>query len=204
MVKILTQSGASLADIYDVQGSIAGIEQLETKELPIVHEMGATVFSERLFGQILRGTTGALLQNATWDITIAAPAAIYRVLGVFMFVDTAARTSIAQVSLRAIGTNREMPISIWNASNDVESSLRFQDNGAAIGTSIGLVQNRAPIMPSLGISDGQLGRVGDEIVFRGLTTGFGAGNLTAVALIYVGSSAITPAISSFGLPIPGW
>ena len=45
MVKILSQAGISLADLYNVEGSIAGIEQLDTRELPIVHEMSGTIFS---------------------------------------------------------------------------------------------------------------------------------------------------------------
>lgn len=205
MVKILSQAGNSLADVYDVEGSIAGIDQLETRELGIIHEMGATVFSERLSGLIQFATTGALNQNVAFDIvSTGLPAGPFRVWGVFVQANVAARLDRVQISLRTIG-GREMPIFIWDTTNDIESDIRIIDeqNPAAVVNRIALVQANPAGMPSMGMGTGQPQRVGDEIVMRGLTTGFGAGTITIDGLVYTGFGEIR-GISSRGLPIPGW
>ena len=210
MVKILSQAGDSLADIYDVKGSVAGIETLETRELGIIHEMGATVFAERLSGNLIRRSTGALLQNATWDLEILpanTPAGIFRILNVFVFCD-AARVDRAQISLMQTLPNAgEQPVFIWDTVLDEEKNIRMSNAGGAAGNSIALVQvSPQPGLPILAIGrrPGQVNTVGGTLVFRGLTTGFGAGDVTVVALIYVASAELSTSLSSRGLPIPSW
>ena len=207
MVKILSQSGNSLADVYDVEGSIAGIDQLETRELPIVHEMGHTVFSERLSGSIRRISSGALAQNLTWDIIIAdLPVTPTRVFGVACLVDTAGRTVVATVSVRTAvpsGGEREFPIFNFDTTQGT-ATCRIQDNGAAVAN-LNLLENglrAAGPQPSMVIGNEQPQPI-DRIAFRGLTAGFGAGTVTVTALIYIGFSQVA-GISSRGLPIPGW
>jgi len=204
MPKVLAKAGVSLADIYDVEGSIAGVSQLISRDVSLLHEMGATIFSERLIGEISRQETGDILQNVTWNLTVLVPpAGIYRVVGVQVLADTAARVSIAQVSLRSLGATREIPIFVWDQANDPSSGIRIVDDGAATATMQALIQTSPVTMPSLGIGRGQASSVGDQIVFRGLTLGFGAGTVEAVALVYLASSRTT-SISSVGLPIPAW
>ena len=208
MVKILSQSGNSLADLYDVQGSIAGIEDLATQELPIVHEMGATIFSERLGGEIVRLSSGDLAQNIAFDVILTSPpVGIYRVLGVCVLQDTAAlaRLTFAQVSLRDPGTGREMPFFVWDVDEDKESSIRIVENGAAAAT-MGILRTfRNTQTTTLGIGEGQPRRVGEEIVLRGLTAGFGAGTIETIALVYLGLTEVAQgSLSSRGLPVPGW
>jgi len=204
MVKILSKSGDSLADMYDVEGSIAGIEQLETRELPIVHEMGGTVFSERISGFIRRNVTAAINQSTAFDeVSTGLPAGPYRVLGVYVQADVASRVDRAQVSLRNPLSGREIPIFIWDVNHDVEKDIRIVENGSAVSEDRALVQAFPVVMPSLGIGRFQPQRVGEEIVFRGASSAFGAGTVLLTSLVYVAFSEVG-GISSRGLPVPGW
>ena len=206
MVKVLTQSGDSLADIYDVEGSIAGIEQLETNELPIVHEMGATVFSERFSMAIRRETTGAIAQSISWNNTFAdLPAGPFRITNVFVFVNTASRVSTAVVSLRSVVNDREVPFWTFDENDDDQVRVRIQDDGAAVGTVTSLVPVNAAqkIVPHIAAGIGQPQRL-EEIVFRGQTNAFGAGDVTVTCLVELAFSQIRPGLSSRGLPVPSW
>lgn len=201
MVKILSQAGSSLADVYDVQGSIAGIDTLDTRDLPIVHEMGATVFSERLSGEVVRLGVVGLLQNASFDvILISPPAGIYRVLGVVVVTTPTARILHCQCSVRSVGQAREVPFFVWDSTNDVEAGIRLDDGGV-----VNRIQLRpsSNLTPTLGISDGQPRRVGEEIVMRGQASAFGAGTVLVTASIFLGLTDVTR-LSSRGLPVPGW
>jgi len=203
MTKILSQTGISLADTYDVEGSIAGIEQLESREVSLVHEMGGTIFSERLSGAIRRVTTGAILQNAAWDLILTdLPAVPTRVLGVVVFSDDDARISRAMVAIRDPLAEREIPIFVWDA-NEATVTVRMQDNGAAVTTE-NVLANALGVatLPSMLIGSEQPQPV-DQVAFRGLTTGFGAGTVVTTALIYIGFSQVG-GISSHGLPVPAW
>ena len=207
MPKILSQAGNSLADIYDIEGSIAGIEHLETRDLPIVHEMGATVFSERLSGNLIRRSTGAIAQNATWDLQVLAantPEGIFRILSVFVFADQN-RVDRASILLQQTIPNvGEQAMYIWDTANDAVRNIRLSDAGGAPGNQLALIQALPQPMPILAIGSGQAQSVGNTMIFRGLTTGFGAGTVTVVALIYVASPELSTSVNSRGLPVPSW
>ena len=66
MPKILSQAGDSLADSYDVAGSIAGVDDLITQDVQLLHEMGGTIFSERLTSQVLTIASGSIAQNSEY------------------------------------------------------------------------------------------------------------------------------------------
>lgn len=204
MVKILSQAGTSLADTYNVEGSIAGIEQLETRELPIVHEMGGTVFSERLSSSIRHASSGAINQSTNWNVILTdLPVTPFRILGVTVFISTTARVTIASVAVRHPGDDREIPIWIWDAARDVEVRARFTDTGAAVATT----QFLRPLelmeaIPHMGLGTEQP-QPASEIAFRGQTAGFGAGTVTATMIMHVQFSQVA-GLSSRGLPIPSW
>lgn len=205
MVKILSQAGASLADVYDVKGSIAGIDELSTRELPIVHEMGGTVFSERFNTDVRFITTGALNQNTTWDIVLSnLPAVPSRILGVLVLATTVSRLSVATLSVRSrvSGAENEVPIFAWD-TNRGNVTARLVSNGAAPG-SVNTLENSLDIatLPSMLAGDGEADSV-NEVAFRGLTTGFGAGTVTATALVYLAFPELG-GVSSRGLPVPSW
>ena len=205
MVKVLTQSGDSLADIYDVEGSIAGIEQLETRELGILHEMGGTVFSERYSQAIRRLTTGDIAASASFNIVATdLPAGPFRIFGIFVFVDTASRILMAAVSLRNPTTGREIPLFVWDSGDDIQVRARLVQDGAAVGsvTSLRSVQNQEAL-PGMGNGFGQPQQV-NELAFRGVAEAFGAGTVECTALVHVGFSQIRPGLSSRGLPVPSW
>ncbi len=204
MVKILSRAGVSLADTYDVEGSIAGIEALESREVTLVHEMGRTIHSERMSGVIRIITTGVRLQNITFAVVLTdLPAGIFRILGVEMFADVAGRLTMAQVSLAAdIPNGQEIPLAIWNIAADRETGIRVNLGGGA--TTVVSLQSTAPrpTLPTLGVGDGQLQRT-DILSLRGITSGFGAGDVTVTALIHIAFARLG-GVSSLGLPIPGW
>jgi len=204
VVKILSQSGNSLADIYDVEGSIAGIDHLETHDLPIVHEMGATVFSERFSTLINRTSSTAIVQNTGWNVIIAdLPSHPFRIFAVQMFVDVTARVLLASIAVSDPITGREIPIWSWDDATDIETRIAYSDDGAAAGTTIFLQPVDATrTLPHLMAGEGQPQNMRD-IAFRGVTTGFGAGNVTTVLLMHIGFSEVA-GLSSRGLPIPSW
>jgi len=201
VVKILSQAGSSLADTYDVEGSIAGIEQLETRELPIVHEMGGTVFSERASGFIRLSTSGAILQSTNWDnVFTDLPAGIIRILGFFVFSDDATRITQATLSVRG-ENNREVPIFAWD-SGEGSFAARIDNGGVADIRGLGSNLGTGGGVPSMLFGIGQPQRV-PEVAFRGTSTAFGAGTVTVSAFLYLGFSEVG-GISSRGLPVPSW
>lgn len=203
MAKILSQSGNSLADVYDVQGSIAGIDQLESREVTLVHEMGRTMFSERFSGFIRRSVVGPNLQSVTFDALMIDLPEIARVVGVTVLADTAGRTDRAQVSVRDPLNGREMPIYIWDVNDgaSLTAAIRIEDNGILPGADAALIPSFSQI-PSFTIGTDQPQSM-EQIAFRGVTSAFGAGNVTYVLLVYLAFAAVG-GLSSRGLPIPSW
>ena len=208
MVKILSQSGSSLADIYEAEGSIAGIDQLDTRELPIVHEMGQTVFSERWRTSIRRTASGAIAQNITFDNSIAdLPAVPTRLLGVAVFSDVASRISQAALVGRDADAGREFPLWVYDGEGGASfTTVRMVDDGGAAGN-VQLLHGRASndFLPNfVGGSGQRSSTIVDRIVLRGLTTGFGAGTVFIRGLYYIASSGAAGTLDSRGLPIPSW
>ena len=204
MTKILSQAGNSLADVYDVEGSIAGIDQLETRELPIMHEMGATIFSERFGGVLVSATSAAVNQSTAWNIgLVGLPAHVWRVFGIQVFVNATARVDFCSICVRETVSGREMPIWAWDSAADSEYNVRFSDDGGAIATTIFLQPAAAnKQLPHLMAGAGQPQAVA-QLVFRGISSAFGAGTVTADVLTHVGFPDVA-GLSSRGLPIPSW
>ncbi len=200
-MKIQTKSGESLADVYDVEGSIAGIEELQAKDVNLVHEMGSTIFSERLAGSLLRAQTGAILQTITFDVTIQTlPQAPSRILGIQLFADFE-RINFVTVSTVERSTGRELPIFVWETGDDAFRVIRISDDGGAAATRNLLVPAMTPHATMLqGV--GQRVTVQD-LVMRGVTATFGAGTVNLVMVAHL-SFAELGGVSSKGLPIPSW
>ena len=203
MAKILSQAGVTLADIYDVEGSISGIDSLESRELPIVHEMGATVFSERYNASFRRLATGNLLQNVAFDVVITnLPVTITRLLALVVTSDNRGRIAQCTVSVRSPDDDQDIPI--WNFAVGASEVARFQDDGAAVGAVDLLTpQPGSFFVPNMIGGSGQGPSMVQDIALRGLTTGFGAGNVFVNAIIYMAFPFVTGTRSQ-GLPIPSW
>lgn len=209
MAKILTQSGASLADIYNVQGSIAGIDELVSNDVSLVHEMGAEILSERIITNMVIIATASNLQNVTFGITIPAnniPDTVNRLLAIVVLSTASARLSICSLAIRNVITGRELPIWVWNSTDDPERAVEWSLDGAASAT---FVQAAAPtdMLPYL-ITRTGLDRRMPDFVFRGATLGFGAGNVTTRCVLAIArGSAPNPTPGEpggHGLPIPSW
>jgi len=205
MPKILGQAGTSLADVYDVAGSIAGIETLRSEEVAPVHDMGQTIFSERLSGDIRNVTTGAIAQNTNWDLILSgAPVTPTRILGVMVFTDVVARVGHVTLSLRTdvAAQEQEVPLFAWDSTIGATVLIRTEAFGTVADRDCLINVPGVATLPSLLIGEAQPVPVAD-IAFRGDTNGFGAGTVTISAVILRAFSQVE-GLSSFGLPIPGW
>jgi len=202
MVKILSQSGNSLADIYDVKGSVAGIDQLETRELPIVHEMGATVFSERFSTTIRRTAATGVAQNTDINAVITnLPVMPTRLLSVGVISDDGSRILRLAIMARDPVANLEVPIWVYDAANFLPINLT---NAGAVTTFDSLLGNvQATMMPNMVGGSAQQPDMVSQLSLRGTTTGFGAGTVDVTAIFHLGF-AFQRGLSSRGVPFPSW
>lgn len=212
MPKVLSKSGDSLADLYDVEGSVAGIEDLYAREVSTIHEMGGTIFSERMGGDIRRLLSGAIGQSTNISVVDSTmPPGITRILGASVIVNTAARMTSLMLAVRDPSVGREFPFFVWT-SNQAEETIRIVENGAAVANMNYLVPLVGTVLPTFIFGGGQpaAGQVPD-VVMRGTSSAFGAGTVSVFGLVYVASAnpagitddPIIPLISR-GLPVPGW
>jgi len=201
--KILAQAGMSLADLYDIEGSIVGVDQLDADSVTLVHEMGTTLFSERLSGSMRRGLSGSILQSVNWDFVITdLPTGIWRVLSVMVVVSPGSRIDHAQLSMRSPRDGREVPFWNWESGNNVESSIRIVENDSAAGNTTILIPSPTEL-PAFGLGRGQPQLV-NEIAFRGRSSAFGAGTVDATAVLYIAHTQLGGGITNKGLPVPSW
>lgn len=203
MSKILSKSGDSLADVYDVEGSIAGIDELLSTDVNLTHEMGATIFSERLSSRMLVLSTGAIAQNVTFAVQFSIGTGHGRILGAQVISDSATRTSHCQISVTSpFGfDDTDVPFFIFDVATDNIKTINIQVLGAL--SSPALLNPLSPIQLPQFLVGTSAPRPSNIISFRGRTTGFGAGTVTTRALV----SIVFPEIgglSSRGLPVPSW
>ena len=208
MVKVLSQAGISLSDVYDVEGSIAGTEQLDAREVQLVHEMGGTIFSERLGARITRVETAALSQSSDFDFVVTdLPEDITRIVGITVLATNAGRVGHCNVAARDGQGGREMPLWAFDFADDAELNIRIQEDGAAVANTVFLRPLASvPALPSLLVNvriPGTGAVAINELTFRGSTRAFGAGTVTLVALIHM-LFTHTTSLSSYGLPVPSW
>lgn len=202
--KVLAQSGISLADVYDIEGSIVGVEQLDAADVKVVHELGATIHSERVLTFLLRAPSTDVAQSIAWNIALAAfPDSINRILSIAVIAD-ADRVSNCLVSIVEPSTGNDHIIWAWDAAVDSAIAIR---EFAASAFLLRPVAQIAGGLPNLLTRTGPRSSM-PQVVFRGVSTAFGAGTVEAIALIQVcrpDRGTPTPGEpSSFGLPIPSW
>ena len=204
MGKIQSRVGSTLTSVYDIRGGVAGLEELRTQEVGLVHDMAPTIQSERFSSTIRRRTTGDLAQGVVWDELITdLPAGVSRILGVQVFVDTAARSDRVAVMVRDPVAGREFPIFIWNSTTGIFENVRMVDNDGAPASFPFLIPVEPKLfLPSLLVGSDQPQAVPD-IAFRGQTPAFGAGTVSHTLIIHLAFAAIG-GLSSRGLPVPSW
>jgi len=208
VVKILSQAGFSLADVYEVEGSILSIDQLDVTEIKAVHDLGPQIHSERLLSILIQQNTGAILQNVTWNLTTGNfPDSVARIFGVSLIADVTSRIDNVVLAIQDPDTGREMPFFVWDSNADADLTMRWSNNGAAVA-------GFRSLRPAVGFSlPTLLTRMGGTrgmplVSFRGTTLGFGAGTVTCFLVYHLARpNRISPTPgdpSSHGLPIPSW
>jgi len=205
MAKIQAQAGKSLADVYQVQGSIAGVEDLLSKDVNLVHEMGGTILSERLVGRVFVLEPAAVAQNVSFSIGVTIANVPARILNVQVITDVAARILHAQVCIAGQGTtNNDLPVWMWDSVLDTEGPVRIILDGTLATLNIlrPLVTTQTPTL-TIGIAEGQPAQSPLSMSLRGTTEGFGAGTVTITGLVYAAFPDIAGG-ESRGLPFPSW
>jgi len=210
MPKILSQAGISLADSYDIEGSIVGVDNLDANNVALVHEMGATIQSERLETHVIQINSGVLEADDTFDIDITTiPDSINRILGIYVTVDVTARMDFCSVALRPRDLTADaFPLWSWDTDTDIEVDIRIMQGGTTANRLMLVPTEKAQYAFQVIMTRGGLGLAIPFISFSGVAKGFGAGELNAAAhVLLCRPDAVTPAAgepSSHGLPIPSW
>ncbi len=203
MPKVLGKAGESLADVYDVEGSIAGVEELLSKDVNLVHEMGATIFSERLRANVIHTDSAAIAASTLWAVSVPRPTQHERVLGLIVVAGVTARMTRVTVSFGEGSPELECPIWTWEvgAGADFERSINVE-LASGVQNRFQLVPSNATALPNLILRAGQPSG-NPQITMRGVTSAFGAG--TVITSLFLYTCAAGPGgLSSKGLPIPGW
>jgi len=205
--KVQGQAGISLADVYDVVGSIAGVEEIDVRSIKGVHDLGPQIHSERLNAFQLIADTGNVNQSTAWNVELGGfPDSINRLLSISVLTDTVARADFASIAIVDPDSGIDHIIWAWDSANDVESSVRWAS--PTVGTNFLLVSTRQILgVPTLIARTGAAWRM-PTLNFRGSSAAFGAGTVRLRALMQIirpdpGNPAPGHP-SSFGLPIPGW
>ena len=203
MGKILTRSGATLADVYDIEGSIAGVEALLTENVTLQHEMGGTILSERLISETRIFQTGDLLQSVNFEVFEGQPTVHSRIVALSVFADTASRIQRVMVGFfdGQTGGDTTNPIFSFETGtgSDFARVIRVRIGGSLFN--IGkLIPTDAVTVPVF-----QVGAPVERQTLSaiGTTTAFGAGTVQLTVIV----TRVFPrleGISSRGLPVPSW
>jgi len=201
-VKILSRAGVSLADTYDVQGSIAGVEELDSESVKVVHEMGSTIFAERFSQTIRRVSSGDLAQNITVGFSLTdLPDTASRINGLTLLANPGSRTTRMAVMVTDPLAGREVVIFNWDGTN--EDSILMDDDGSVVNQGVLRADPTYTLLPNMLSGTGAPQSVSD-INVRGLTSGFGAGTVEYVLLLHISLASDGSGLSSRGLPLPSW
>lgn len=201
---VQSQAGVSLSDIYDIKGGQAPIERLFTSEVPAVHEMAATIQSER-FSQRIRTASALFAASTAIDLLFdTLGAGVSRLHGLILFTDDASRIADICVSIEdtdAFGPDpsRGMPIWVWDATNS--QSIRFR-NTTMQNLTVLRAQSEFTFLPNI-ITGGDQPDNCANLRVAGNTTAFGAGTVNVLCAALLSFSA-EEGLSSRGLPVPSW
>jgi len=207
MSKILSQAGTSLADTYDVEGSIVGVENLESTDVHLFDEMGGRVFSERLQSFIITLQTGGVSQSTAFDVNAGGiPDSPNRIVGAVLLSDVAARVTNCSLAILDPENGVELPFLAWDTSDDQDIAYRG-DVGAGTANLILMRPTGGVNLPWL-MSRIGVGKNMPSLQLRGVTAAFGAGTVVITGLVLLAranpGNPAPGAPSSHGLPIPSW
>lgn len=205
MPKIQAKAGASLADQYDVLGSIAGVDELLSKDVSLVHEMGEVLLSERMGTSILQMSTAALVADTNFEITTTTlPDTPTRIMAIECLSLAGDINEIARaaVTLQDPSSGREFVIWSFDETNDTEQSVFWSDNGAARSAVNFMLPsiNFAPLLlMRMGVLDDM-----PTLNFTGRSAAVVGTTVVARVMLYFASPSGGPAGATVGLPIPSW
>jgi len=150
MAKVLSKSGDSLADVYDVEGSIAGIERLQSEEVHLTHDMGQTLFSERLASRMLELSSGVLSQSTVFNVNFSI-GITSRLLAIQVLSTNSGRLVKCSVAITSPPAVDNMDVPIWSrrrqprASPDAHQRAPLRHGGCHGGPE---PRQRAPSTPA--------------------------------------------------------
>jgi len=202
MPKILGQVGMSLSDSYEIEGSSIGVDELVASEVNLVHDLGATMFAERVSQRLVSFTISGILASADFgEVILAFPNTPARILAMTVFVDTAARIERCAVSLRNNkGLSVEQPIWAWDEGTEFTIRMAIGSGGVDLLTLLSKeAVDRIPLT-RLGTDSPESLEV---LVVRGSATAFGAGTVDVTVNTLIELCA-KEGVSSHGIPLPGW
>lgn len=203
MPKILGQSGISLADMYDVEGSVAGVERLNSEEVFTTHDLASTIFAERYSERIVTVDTGDVAQSLTIAAAVSDfPAVAIRILAIQVLTETVSDLSRVAVMARfATGlVDQEIPIWVWDGSSSIV--VRIVDGGTQANHTFLIPDPTLTMLPSMLTGADQPEQV-TQLVLRGLHGAFGAGTNKTSLRVLVGFAG-AGGLNSRGVPFPGW
>jgi len=208
MSKVLADVGKSVADVYDVEGSIAGVENVLTKDVQAIHEMASTIASERMGSQLIRVEAAGVVASADFiAAAIGINVGITRLHSVMVLTDNSTRITRCNVNVRTqpggmpAQTIQESAIWVWNGSDNFLIEI-VDDGGAVAGAQCLKPDTAFSYLPTMLSGPGQPQLV-SEVVLRGTAAAFGAGTVDIILVLHV--TAVQPGgLSSKGLPVPSW
>jgi len=207
--EIQGDSGKSLADIYDVKGSVVSLEEVDAQVIAGVHDMGGLILSERMGSSINLLQTGDLLQTVDILVTGATQfPGITRILNLYVFADAASRVEQVSINVASEDGAREVPIWVWDSGNDAAFPQRIRTPGGAYAVFTAL-RSLDPMqsLPGMLFGAGQRAQVG-HLTMTGTTLTFGAGTVEVFMVAQIATADIlgtgVGSPSNVGLPIPSW
>jgi hypothetical protein len=205
--RIQSRSGTSLADIYDVVGSIFGIEELEARELGVFHELGGTVFSER-FSCVQRVISALAVPQSTAISVVLTdlPREPTRLMGVTVVTGAGDGAKLDRCNVNVRDPLSGVESVVWTVDGSTVQAVDI-DLGVGVAARDMLVgvpsQNFSPTF--IGGIDQPHPNQASSVALRGLTNAFGAGTIGVFAILYLAFALPAGSgISSYGLPLPSW
>jgi len=207
--KILGEAGKSLADIYDVEGSVVDVDEVDASIVQGVHDLGPTIASERMGSSIIILRTGDELQTVNFNVVtpLTDMPGITRILGATIMAD-GDRVLTCGLWLLDQAVNAESLLWAWDGTlDDVLPAFRVNVLGTIAARTILRPVTNMAALPGIAFGPGQRAQM-PAFALRGTTTTFGAGTVEIAAHIQIANSDITGtgtgAPSSIGLPVPSW
>ncbi len=207
-VKILSTTGISLADQYDVLGSSAPIGPLLSSEgVHLMHEMGGVIMAERLAAGFVHATADVpQLTNFTVELTPPLPQVpMLRILGIIVNQEESTDIQIDHLTVLArddavFGSHSDMPMWVFDKTNI--DDIRMSPGDGTANLNCLRPQAEYTRLPFLMVGPTQRQQLA-EIHLQGRTLGFGSGDrlITASVLFAFPQSE---GLSSRGIPLPSW